>query len=289
MSEFEYLRLVTVGQYLPTGSPLHRLDPRAKLIMALAFVTSAVVAPSIVGLLVLLGAVWIGLSVARIPPRYVLRPLLSALPFLILLALLQVFTIPANDQGTILWHWWKIIITLLDLRAAALTMLRFFVLMLGISLFSFCTSTRELTHGTEHLLRPLQRLRLPAHEIALMLSITLRFVPLLALEAEHIAKAQASRGADFGEGRRLRLLRRAARLLPLLVPLFVSTLRRSETLILAMESRGYVGGAGRSHLVQLRASAADLVAVAATLLLATVALVAGWTQVDSQIWRWIVM
>jgi len=286
MSDFEFLRHVTIGQYLPTGSPIHRLDPRAKILMAGLLVVGAVVTSSLTGLSVALAAVLLGLVLARIPIRYALQGMRPALPFLILLALLQVFTIPANDVGQVLWSWWRITITTMDLRAAVVILLRFATLILGLSLFTFATSLTELTHGTEHLLRPLQRLRLPAHELALVAAITIRYVPLLALETERIAKAQASRGADFGSGR-TKGVRRAIRMLPLLVPLFVAALRRGETLVLAMEARSYTGGKGRTNLIRLKAQWVDALAVGLTALLVAALIAAGTMSLDARLWHWI--
>ena len=287
MSEFEFLRDITIGQYLPTGSPIHRLDPRAKLVMTALFLTGVVASTSLAGLSGALVLVLGGLALARIPLRYAVQGLRPALPFLAILALLQVFTIPRNDVGRVLWQWWLVTITTTDLRVAAITLLRFVVLILGLSLFSLSTSTTELTHGTEHLLRPLQRLGLPAHEFALVVTISLRFVPLLALEAERIAKAQASRGADFGRGR-MSVFQRAVRMLPLLVPLFVVALQRAEALALAMEARCYMGGKGRTHLVHLQARRADVVAVFLVLALTIGLVVAAWLNADAHLWRWII-
>ncbi|HUW14164.1 MAG TPA: energy-coupling factor transporter transmembrane component T [Anaerolineae bacterium] len=287
MSEFEFLRHVTIGQYLPTGSAVHRLDPRAKMLMAALLVLGAVLSSSAIALSAALAVVLIGLVAARIPLRYAVQGLRPALPFLIFLALLQVFTIPANDIGTVLWQWWRITITLTDLRAALAMLLRFAVLILGLSLFSFTTSLTELTHGSEHLLRPFQRVGLPAHELALVAAIAIRYVPLLALEAERIAKAQASRGADFGRGGG-NAFRRAVRMLPLLVPLFVAALRRGETLVLAMEARNYSGGKGRTHLIHLQARCADVVAIGLVALLAAGLIAAGRANLDARLWHWVV-
>lgn len=286
MSEFEILRNVSIGQYLPTGSILHRLDPRAKLFMATIFIAGVVVGTSLSGLLVTLAVVLCGLALAGIPVRYATRGLRPALPFLLILALFQVFTVPHDDVGEVIWQWWRIALTTTDLRMATITLIRFVVLILGISLFSFSTSTTELTHGVEHLLRPLQRLGLPAHELALVVTIALRFVPLLALEAGRIAKAQASRGADSGRGR-LNFVKGTLRMLPLLVPLFVTALRRAETLALAMEARCYTGGKGRTHLIRLQANPADAFAVALALLLVAVLLAATWLDLDARLWNWI--
>ena len=286
MSEFEYLRNVTIGQYLPTGSAIHRLDPRAKLTMVALFLAGAVISNSLVGLAVALAAVLGGLALARIRLRYALQGVRPVLPFLILLALLQIFAIPQNDVGVVLWKWWLLKVTVGGLVAAALILLRFVVLILGLSLFSFSTNTTELTHGTEQMLRPLQRLGLPAHEFALAMTIAIRFVPLLALEAERIAKAQASRGADFGRGPGS-FIQRTLRMLPLLVPLFITALRRADTLVMAMEARCYTGGRGRTHLIHLHARRADALALLVVLLLVTVLLAAAWFKVDARILSWI--
>jgi len=287
VSEFEFLRHVTIGQYLPTGSLIHRLDPRAKLLMVGLFLAGVVGGTSVSGLMGALVVVLVGLTLARIPLRYAAQGLRPALPFLVLLALLQVFTITRNDVGTVLWQWWRITITVTDLLMAWITLLRFTVLVLGLSLFSFSTSLTELTHGTEHLLRPLQRLHFPAHELALTMAIAIRFVPLLALETERLAKAQASRGADFGRGR-MNVFQRAVRLLPLLIPLFVTALQRAETLVLAMEARCYTGGRGRTHLIHLQARPADVLAIVLALLLAAALLAAGELNLDSVLWHWAV-
>jgi energy-coupling factor transport system permease protein len=254
--------------------------------MALLLLAAAVASTSLAGLLFALVVVLGGLALARIPLSYATRGLWPALPFLALIALLQLFTLPPSDPGSVIWQWWRLTITTTHLLGAAITLIRFTVLILGISLFSLSTSTTELTHGIEHLLRPLQRIGLPAHEFALVVIIALRFVPLLALEAERIAKAQASRGADFGRGR-MGILKRARRMLPLLVPLFVTALRRAETLTLAMEARCYTGGRGRTHLIRLHARRSDVLALVCTLLLAATVLIAAWCNLDRSFWQWI--
>jgi energy-coupling factor transport system permease protein len=284
MSEFETLRYVILGQYLPTGSPVHRLDPRVKLAMVVLLLIGTAATDSLLALGGALVAVAGGLALARIPLPFALRGLRSVLLFLLLLAVLQVFTIPQNDVGRVLWQWWRLTVTLVDLHAAALLLLRFAVLYLGLTLFSVSTTTTQLAHGVEHLLRPLQRLGLPAHELSLVVVIALRFVPLLGMEAEQIAKAQASRGADLGS-RRGNVFRRALHMLPLLVPLHIAALRRAETLILAMEARGYMGGRGRTHLIQLRAGWGDAVALALAFFLTILLLWAGWMDVDSALWN----
>jgi len=284
VSEFDLMRNVALGQYMPTGSALHRLDPRAKLGMVILLLVGVTATGSLLGLIVALGCTLLGYRAARVSFRFGLRGFLAAAPFVLLLALLQVLTIPQNDVGRVLLQWWRLVVTVVDLRSAAFVVLRFFALYMGLTLFSMTTSTVELAHGIEHLLRPLQRVGLPAHELSLTVVIALRFVPLLALEAERIAKAQASRGAEMGGGGRL--LQRVRRVLPLLVPLFVTALRRAETLALAMQVRCYTGGRGRTHLIHLRAGWNDALAVAGLLLLTAGLLFAGWADVDVWVWGW---
>jgi energy-coupling factor transport system permease protein len=284
VSEFEFLRNVTIGQYLPTGSAIHRLDPRVKLVIAALFVGGAIATTSLVALLLTLGLVLGALALARIPLRYATRGIRPALLFLALLSVLQVLTIPQNDVGTVLWRWWQIVITVTDLHVAALTLTRFVVLILGLCLFSLSTSTAELTHGVEHLLLPLQRIGFPGHELALTLVIALRFVPILALEAERIAKAQASRGADFGRDK-MNPFKRARRMIPVLVPLFITALHRAEMLVLAMEARCYTGGKGRTHLIRLQAGQRDLAALVLSGLLIALLIATAWVRVDTFIWK----
>jgi energy-coupling factor transport system permease protein len=286
LSEFEFLRNVTIGQYLPTESVIHRLDPRAKLLMVTLLIVGSVASASLIGLTFMLITVLCALVLARVPLRYAARGLRPAWPFLAFIALLQVLAAPHAKSGQTLWQWWRITVTMAGLLTAVITLTRFATLILGISLFSLSTRTTELTHGLEHLLRPLQQIGLPAHEFALTVVIALRFIPILALEAERIAKAQASRGADFGQGR-TGIFKRAMRMLPLLVPLFVTALRRAEALALAMEARCYMGGRGRTRLIRLRARPGDALAVVCTLLLTIVPLVATWLGLDLWLWDWI--
>jgi len=284
-SEFELVGRVTIGQYLPTASPVHRLDPRAKLVMVVLLIVAVTAGHSLSALGILLLAVLVVLRLARVPVGFALAGLRPMLPFLLILALLQVFTIPQYGATT-LWKWGILTVSDRGLLAGILLLARFSTLVLGLSLFSFSTTTTELTHGVEHLLRPLQSLGVPAHEFALMVNIAIRFLPTLAEEAERLMKAQASRGADFGRGQRS-FLQRTRQLLPLLVPLFLVSLRRAEELIEAMEARCYLGGKGRTYLIHLQARAADYVAILATAALTALALWMSARNVDAQVWRWI--
>ena len=286
-SEFELLGQVTIGQYLPTGSMVHRLDPRAKLLMVLLLIIVVLVSHSLLGLAMLLLAVLLGLAVAQIPLPFALAGLRPMLPFLLFLALLQVFAIPQYAAGaTVIWRWGILTMTDRSLLAGILLIARFSIMVLGLSLFSFSTTTTELTHGIEHLLRPLQALGLPAHEFALVVNIAIRFLPTLAEEAERLMKAQASRGADFGHGQR-NFIQRTRKLLPLLVPLFLVSLRRADELIEAMEARCYVGGKGRTHLIHLQARLSDYVILASVVALAALVIQLSAINVDQQLWHWI--
>lgn len=284
-SEFELLGRITIGQYLPTDSPVHRLDPRAKLVLVVAWIVAVIANASLLGLSLLLAAIIVGLWLARIPLRFALAGLRPMLPFLLLLALLQVVAIPQYSRdATIIWQGGFLTISDRSVLAGALLIARFAILALGLSLFSFSTTTTELTHGVEHLLRPLQRARLPAHEFALVVNIAIRFLPILAEETERLMKAQASRGADFGRGRR-NFVQRARLLLPLLVPLFLIALRRAEELTEAMEARCYLGGKGRTHLIQLRGQLRDYVALAGGLCLAALSVYLSWVQADRLLFK----
>jgi len=277
MPEFELLRNITIGQYLPTGSIVHRLDPRVKLIVAALLMAALMATLNLVGVALALMAVLTALSLARIPLRYALRGLRSAWAFFLMVAVLQLLLFPHQRAlargGAVLWQWGPLLISTASVRLLILLLGRLMSLILLVSLLTFCTTVTELTHGTEHLLRPFQRVGLPAHELALVLTLALRFLPLLAREMERIMKAQAARGADFGT-HSWNFLQRTRRMFPLLIPLFLISLRRAEELIEAMESRCYMGGRGRTYLIHLRAQRVDFIALAsvaifAALLLAT--------------------
>jgi energy-coupling factor transport system permease protein len=276
MSELELLRNITIGQYLPTDSPIHRLDPRVKLVGGVLLLAAVMFNSSGVGLALALLAILSVLALARIPLRHALRGLRSAWPFFVMVALLQLLLYPharsAAESNTLL-QWGPLMITSASLYLLAILLGRLMALILLVSELTFCTTITELSHGTERLLRPLQRVGMPAHELALVLTLTLRFLPLLAQEMERLIKAQTSRGADFG-GSRWNFVQRARRMFPLLIPLFVTSLRRAEDLIQAMETRCYLGGKGRTHLIQLQAQPIDFIALALVTAFVVIMLVA---------------
>lgn len=255
MSQFEFLRNVPVGQYLPVDSPFHRVDPRARLVgftlILLALTLTSSWAGLVFGLVILLA----GLRIGRIPYRFALRGLLGPLPFLMILALLQVF-FNAGDAGSPLVFQsaplgilGRVEITQSDLAAGLRLLLRFFALIIGLGLMSFTLSTSEMTSGMNALLAPLTGLRIPAQDIATIAQITLRFLPLLAQTAERIAKAQASRGADW-DARPANLVGRVRQTIPLIVPLFLSSLRKAENMALAMDARAYGSTIKRSSMFE---------------------------------------
>ncbi len=266
MENFEFLRTINIGEYLPTGSVIHRLDPRARLaggaILFLAVTLAAHPAGLALGLLVFLS----GLVLAKIPLRFALRSLLPPLPFILILALLQIFINPYPDTQPVYFRLGGLAISGVDLWAAAALFLRFCALILGLGLISYSISTSEMMAGLGALLRPLAYLGLPVHDLVMVIQVTLRFLPLLALSMERIAKAQASRGADWGSGRGS-LFKRVQRVVPLIVPLFLVSLRRADHMALAMDARGYGVSARRSALVELHFHPRDGLALAIAALL----------------------
>jgi energy-coupling factor transport system permease protein len=266
VSEFELLRNITIGQYLPTASYLHRLDPRAKILAAMIFTAAVSFTPTILGNLCLFTAcaalIWLG----HIPPSYALRGLIPALPFLVILAVLQLLFFGRNydPASPVIFQWGWIVVTAAVARLVVISAARFVELLAVTSVFTLSTRTTELTHGIESLLRPFRPLRIPSHELALVVTIAVRFIPTFALEAERLLKAQASRGGRAGGGR-WNFVASARRLLPVLVPLFTYALRRGEELIVAMEARAYTGGEGRTAYTVFQSTWRDWLAPAAAL------------------------
>ncbi len=275
MDEFEFLRDITIGQYLPADSPIHRLDPRAKLLAFIALVAAVSFTGSYVGNLVLLIAIALLVIMARIPLGYALAGLRPAAPFILVVVLLQFLVSPVSTAGSpVLFTLGFISITAEGLRVLVISVARLVELFLLVSLLTLSTTTTELAHGQESLLSPLSILRLPVHEFSLTMTIALRFVPIIAEETERLSKAQVSRGADFGSGSRWRFIQQTRRLIPLLVPLFIAALQRAEELIVAMEARGYLGGQGRTRFVELHATPWDVIAVLLAFVFAAAVLVA---------------
>ncbi len=260
--EFELLRNVTIGQYIPIDSVIHRLDPRAKILATLLLGMAISATSSLVTQFLLLLLLFTIARAAQLRAQYVLRGLLPSLRVLIFLFIIQLLFQGWREPSGQVWLEWEWLrITEYSLRFVALGVLRVIEFFVLVSLLTLTTPTTQLTHGLEILLSPLRRIGLPVHEIALMNMIALRFVPTLAAELEQIMKAQASRGGADGQAPWWRLDQMARARIPLIVPLFITALRRSEELILAMEARGYVSGAYRTRFALFAWTKVDTLAI----------------------------
>ncbi len=273
MSNFEFMQRMTFGQYLPTGSPLHRLDARARIIIFAVILTSVMVVYGIPGLVLCLLLACIGLLLARVPLGYALKGLLPPLPFLVILAVIQVL-MHSRGTETALFQFWVLRVTSQGLLEGSILLLRFASLVLWLSLSSFTLSISDLILGLNLLLRPLRRLGLPVDDLVLMVQVTVRFIPFLTQSAERIVRAQASRGAAWGKGSG-GLLQRVRQALPMIVPLFLNSLRRAENLSLAMDARGYGGSEARTSMHELEFQFVDGFAVGVSVLLAVLIVTLG--------------
>jgi energy-coupling factor transport system permease protein len=268
-SEFEISRTITIGQYVPTGSFIHRLDPRIKLlvfvflVLAIAFNTSYI--GNAIGLVLSLYLFW----ASRIPISYGLTGVKPAIPFILILAILQLlFQGQLFSDGKVYVHYGFILITSESIRLVVVSAVRFIEIIFLSSVLTLSTSTTELTQSIQSLLSPLKKMNFPVHEISLITTISIRFVPTFAIEMEKMMKAQASRGADFGTGGWWRIIQRTKETFPIIIPLFNIALSRAEDLILAMESRCYTPGGERSSYSVYKALAKDYFALSAGLLFA---------------------
>ena len=260
---------ITMGQYYPVDSRVHRLDPRIKLILTIVFIVVVFMAKTFLGYAVILGFVWLTAKLACVPFRMLLRGLKPLRLIIILTFLLNLFF----TQGETIWvEFWIIRITREGFMQAAFYSLRLVFLVIGTSLLTLTTSPVSLSDGIELLLTPLKKIRFPAHELAMMMTIALRFIPTLLEETDKIMKAQMARGADFESGN---LISRAKAMVPLLVPLFVSAFRRAGDLAMAMESRCYHGGDGRTRLRVLKITRNDWIACGAVFVLLTLIILEG--------------
>ena len=246
------LKDITLGQYFPGDSIIHRLDPRTKLILVVLYIVALFQAKGWIsyGLLLLVTALCLGIS--RISPKNIFKGLKPMLFIIIITGLLNIF----YTQGTPVVEGW--IITWEGIERSVKMILRIVLLITGTFLLTYTTSPMALTDGLELLLNPLKKIKVPVHEMTIMMSMALRFIPTLIEETDKIMSAQKARGADFETGN---LIQRAKALLPILVPLFVSAFRRADELAVAMESRCYHGGEGRTRMKQLKMAWQDTVAL----------------------------
>jgi energy-coupling factor transport system permease protein len=280
MSEFELLRNVTIGQYIPTGSIIHRLDPRAKLLATLFLMVAISFNTSILANLLFLLVVLTLTKLSQIEITYILRGFMLGLPVLIFIFVIQfLFQGWSEPAGRVYYELGWLRVTRYSLHLISISLMRITSFIFLTSLITMTSTITELTHGVENLLQPLRRFGVPAHELALMVTIALRFVPTLAAEMETIMKAQASRGADWGARRIWRPDKAAQAYLPLLVPLFINAFRRAEELIVAMEARCYVSGAGRTKFVVLKSNTADYLAVTGAFIFMLVMIFFPWPAI----------
>ncbi len=246
------LKDITIGQYFPGNSIIHRLDPRIKMIIVTLFIGSLFFINNFIPYVFILGFILGIIKISGLPFNYILKGL-KPLIFIILITFsINIFL----TKGEVLWRVGPLAITKEGLYFAVFMALRLIFLITGTSLLTLTTSPIALTDGIESLLNPFKKIGLPAHELAMMMTIALRFIPTLLEETDKIMKAQMARGADFESGN---ILRRAKNLVPLLVPLFINAFRRAEELATAMEARCYRGGDNRTRLNELKLDRKDIV------------------------------
>lgn len=244
------LRDITLGQYYPVDSVLHRLDPRTKLFGTMVFIISLFVADSIWAYLAATFFLAAAIKISHVPFRFMVRGL-KAIIFLLLISVsFNLFL----TQGEVLFQLWFLKVTKEGLKTAGFMGVRLIYLVVGSSVMTLTTTPNELTDGLEKSLGFLKKIGLPVHEVSMMMSIALRFIPILVEETDKIMKAQMARGADFESGN---IIQRAKNMIPLLVPLFISAFRRATDLAMAMEARCYRGGEGRTKMKPLHYAKRD--------------------------------
>ena len=255
------LKDITLGQYFPGNSPVHRLDPRTKLLMLVVYIVALFTANNWLSYGIVLVFLALTIYISRIPLKSIVTGMKPLLMILIFTGVLNLFFTAGE---TVLISFWVIEITLEGLVRATFMVARILMLITGTFLLTYTTSPIALTDGLESLLSPLKKLRLPVHELAMMMCIALRFIPTLIEETDKIMSAQKARGADFESGK---LMERVKALVPILVPLFISAFRRADELATAMECRCYQGGEGRTKMKLLRYKLGDFKAFAVGILL----------------------
>ena len=260
---------ITLGQYFPGNSFLHRLDPRMKLIITLALIVLVFFVKGLIGYALLYGLIVGCAALSRISPRFLIK---GMKPILFIIVLTFALNALFASGDTVWLSWGFLTITREGVTNAVFMALRLVFLMICTQLMTLTTSPIALTDALERLMKPLKKIGFPAHELAMMMSIALRFIPTLLEETDKIMKAQSARGADFESGN---LLRRAKAMVPLLVPLFVSAFRRADELALAMEARCYHGGRNRTRMKQLHLSRLDVYAALAIAGLAVLVVLEG--------------
>ena len=255
------LKDITLGQYFPGNSPVHRMDPRMKLILLVVYIVALFCAVNWISYVVVFSFLAAAVVISRIPPKSILCGMKPLLMILVFTGILNIFFTSGQQ---VLLKFWGITIYWEGIVRAVFMMLRIVFLICGTFLLTYTTSPIALTDGLEALLSPLKLLRLPVHELSMMMCIALRFIPTLIEETDKIMSAQKARGADFESGK---LIQRVKALVPILVPLFISAFRRADELATAMECRCYQGGDGRTKMKLLRYKRRDFIACGIGILL----------------------
>lgn len=249
------LKDITIGQYFPGNSVIHRMDSRFKIVLDILYVVILFVANNFISLAVAGIFIIMAYGVSEIKPVMMVKSLKPLLPLILFTAVLNLFFVKGTDEPLV--SWWIITIYWEGISTAIFMIVRITCLIVGMSLLTYTTSPIVLTDAIERLLSPLKKIKLPVHELAMMMTIALRFIPTLIEETDKIMSAQKARGADLDTGG---LLKRAKALVPILIPLFVSAFKRANELAMAMECRCYRGGDGRTKLRQLKAQPVDYTA-----------------------------
>ena len=251
------LRDITIGQHFPGNSLVHRFDPRLKLVLTVAYIVLLFAASNPLGLTLSILFLGVMYKVAKIPVKMIGKSLKPILPIVLFTAVLNLFFV--SGEGDPLVHFWFLTIYAEGVRYAVLMAVRVMALIAGTSLLTYTTSPIVLTDAIEQLLKPLGKLHFPVHELAMMMSIALRFIPTLIEETDKIMNAQKERGAQLDTGK---MTDRVKALVPVLIPLFISAFRRADELAMAMECRCYRGGTGRTRLKVLRCEKQDYIDLA---------------------------
>ena len=247
------IRDITLGQYYPGDSWVHRLDARTKIIATLLYLIELFVVNNFYGFVIAAAALFAVIALSKVPLKFIFRGLTAVFLIIAFTFLINLFMV----DGRVLWQWKFLKITYEGVSRAFFMAVRLVLIIIGSSIMTLTTKPVELTDGLEKLMSPFSKIGLPSHEIALMMTIALRFIPTLMEETDKIIKAQQARGADFESGN---LFQRAKSLIPILVPLFVSSFRIAQDLALAMEARCYHGGKGRTRMNEIRFDRGDAAA-----------------------------
>lgn len=254
------LRDITIGQYYPAESVIHKLDPRVKLFSTLIYMIALFTFRGILGFAIITAGLTSVILLSKVPFRFMMKGLKAIFVLLLITAAFNLLFTPGNTEY---WRWGPLRLTDTGIRNAILMVVRLVYLILGTSLMTLTTTPNQLTDGLEKSLSPLNKIHVPVHAVAMMMSIALRFIPILLEETDKIMKAQIARGADFESGN---LIKKAKAMVPLLVPLFISAFRRANDLAMAMEARCYRGGEHRTKMKPLQYHAADRIAYLVLLL-----------------------